>query len=60
MKHYWSEINWYKYGDDSLSFLAFLGHEPTPADMTGYFERTHAGTWGNIFRGSGVEGGIYS
>ena len=55
MKHYWSEIDWYKYGDDSLGVLAFLGHEPTPADMAGYFE-THAGAWGNIFRGTPAGG----
>ena len=60
MKHYWNEIAWYRYGDDSLGILAFLGHEPTPADMVGYFEGTYAGTWGNIFRGAEVKRGIYS
>jgi len=60
MKHYWSEINWYKYGDDSLGFLAHFGHEPTPTDMADCFEGTHAGAWGNIFRGEEVKHGVYS
>jgi len=57
MKHYWSEIDNYKYGDDSLGMLAFFGGEPTPKNMADCFS-THAGAWGNIFKGEGA-GGIY-
>jgi hypothetical protein len=58
MKHYWMEIDWYRYGDDSLGILASIGHEPTAADLADSFERTKAAAWGHILRGSPA-GGAY-
>jgi hypothetical protein len=55
----WSDLEWYKYGDDRHGMLAYFGHEPTPADLARCFEGTSAGTWGDIFRGTPA-GGIYA
>ena len=59
----WEELIYYKFGADCQGIVAYLGHEPSAADLTSCFDGTSAAVWGNILRGrlaSGTYGEIIS